>query len=291
MTEKSNVTQINATESPEDKYKREQKARMAAHKVGELDSSGCVITKIYARGDNHIIYEIKENSCSESFRVLIDTEIENDETPLNNFQEIKDELDKLKAVLYQAKLDHSYKQRAASAVVTAIRGDIDRCNSLLNNIKNDAIAEHKKKVYARIFYLGGAMLPMLLFCLFSIIAYIGRNHLLLESNPELAPIIYAVTFSCLGGFFSVSLKAKEVYTQQAIGYWMYGLYGSERLVISMIAGIIAYTLVSSGVIFSAIQGDAKNIFPVLVLCFASGFSETLIPNYMNKLDSTIKVTS
>lgn len=275
----------NESISKEEKYKLEQRKRLANYLIGEKDNNGYTIRKIYARGDEYVIYQVDGLPYIESLKVIIDTEIETNLTPLDNFQKVKDCFDKLKSVMYKSDLDDAYTQRAASALVTGIRGDIDASKRLFTSIENDAIEEYRNKVYGRLFYLLGAVSITVICVFISLIIYLCRDTDAVKSNARLAYIVYCVTFACFGGFFSVSLKAKEVFTQHALGYWMYAIYGAERLIISMIAGIAAYTLVHSGVLFSTFQNNGSNIFPVLALCFVSGFSETLIPNSLNKLET------
>ncbi|EOW9239617.1 hypothetical protein ACOA56_003508 [Vibrio cholerae] len=284
MTEVAQIKQENSNLSKEELYKKDQRARLDKYLIGEKDHMGYTISKIYARGDEYVIYEVKEASDIESLKVIIDTEIETNKEPIDNFQKVKDKFDKLKSVMYKSGSDASYKQRAASALVTGIVGNIDESKSLFEAIENDALEEYKNKIYGRLFYLLGAIILTVIFVCISLGVYFFRNADIIKNNTQFAHIMYSVTFACFGGFFSVSLKAKEVFTQRALGYWMFAVYGAERLIISIIAGIAAYTLVSSGLLFSAFQNNSSNIFPVLALCFVSGFSETLIPNSLNKLE-------
>lgn len=284
MVEIAQIKQENSNLSKEELYKIDQRTRLAKYLIGEKDNMGYTISKIYARGDQYVIYEVKEASDIESLKVIIDTEVEDNIEPVQNFQKVKDKFDKLKSVMYKAGSDASYKQRAASALVTGIMGNIDESKALFEAIENDAVEEYKNKIYGRLFYLLGAIVLTVVFVCISLGVYFFRGTGFIKNNIQFTHITYCITFACFGGFFSVSLKAKEVFTQRALGYWMYAVYGAERLIISIIAGIAAYTLVSSGLLFSAFQNNSSSIFPVLALCFVSGFSETLIPNSLNKLE-------
>lgn len=279
MAEVTNIKTENLVLEPT--YKTEQRARLAKHQIGEQDLNGYTISKIFARGDEYVVYEIREAKDIESLRVLIDTEIEDNKAPILNFQKVKDRFDKLKSVMYKSGMDASYKARAASALVTAIHGNIDEAKELFDSIEKDALEEYKNKIYGRLFYLLGAVIFMVIFSILSLVVYFARDSEFLKYNHVFSSLVYSVTFACFGGFFSVSLKAKEVFTQRAIGHWMFAIYGAERLIVSIIGGVAAYTLVNSGLLFSA---DPKNIYAIFSLCFISGFSETLIPNSLNKLE-------
>ncbi|HIF9127761.1 TPA: hypothetical protein ACX6PG_000043 [Photobacterium damselae] len=286
MADVAQIKQENSNLSSEELYKKAQRARLAKYLIGEKDGMGYTINKVYARGDEYVIYEAKELSDIESLKVVIDTEIENNREPIDNFSKVKDKFDKLKSVMYKSGMDASYKQRAASALVTGIMGNIDESKNLFKAIEDDALEEYKNKIYGRLFYLLGALVLTMFFVAISLGVYFFRYEDFIKDNIHFAHVMYGITFACFGGLFSVSLKAKEVYAQRAIGYWMFAVYGAERLIISIISGIAAYTLVSSGLLFSVFQNNSSSIFSLLTLCFVSGFSETLIPNSLNKLEKS-----
>ena len=75
-----------------DSYLAEQKKAFAEISVGAKDPNGNRIAKIYARGDEHIIYEVADVSPIESLKVYIHTKLEEDMKPLQNFQEVKETL-------------------------------------------------------------------------------------------------------------------------------------------------------------------------------------------------------
>lgn len=286
MEPESNVQPIKSKETitKEEAYLREQKLAIESIKVGKECPSGCIVKKIYARGDEHVIYEIDSINSIESIRVYIHTKIEDDITPLSNFQKVKDRFDKAKSSIFKYSANSSYKQRAASALVTAIMGDVDEANKIFDNIESDAKEDFQQRVYGRIFYLLGAIVLGALICTSALLAHVWRGSEFFTSNYILLHFLYAAAYASAGGFFSVSLKAKDVWAQQAINNWMYAIYGAERLIISAIAGVITYTTIKSGLIFSFIETSDSAAYLMLSICFLSGFSESLIPNYMGKLE-------
>mgnify|MGYP000468061081 CR=1 FL=1 len=276
---------MDENKTQEESYAVNQKRTIAAMVIGAPDLNGNIITKIYARGDEHLIYEIKGTNPVDSLKVVIFTIIEDNIKPINDFQSVKDSFDKLKSVLYKTGSDSSFRQRAASAIVTAIHGNVEEAKTLLVNIEKDVNEDYKHKIYGRLFYLFGSIIVTLILSFASLWVYLNRSTEFLMANKELSIICYAVTYAALGGFFSVSLKAKEVFNQRAISYWMYTVYGAERLSVSIISGIATYTLISSGLVLSTFHTANGEIYTLLSVCFLSGFSETLIPNSLNKLES------
>jgi hypothetical protein len=272
------------TQASDAVYRAEQKATLASLVIGAKDLNGNTIKKVYARGDEYVIYEIAETAAIESLKVQIYTKIEDNYEPQINFQKVKDNFDRLKSILYKSGADSSYKHRASSAIVTAILGNVEESNRILCNIEKDAMDDYKHSIYGRLFYLLGSVIISTLLIFAALFVYINRESLFFLENKELAFLTYSVAYAALGGFFSVSLKAKEVFTQRAISYWMYTVYGAERLLVSIVSGIATYTLISSGLIFSSLITANSGVYAILSICFISGFSETLIPSSLSKIE-------
>ncbi|MDD3381664.1 MAG: hypothetical protein PHD68_10740 [Rugosibacter sp.] len=281
-----NNSEEKTSENAAEKYLAEQKSAISSMVVGAKDLNACRITKVFARGDEYVIYEVADLSQIESLKICIYTKIEDDTIPIKNFQQIKDSFDRLKSIMYRTGADQSYKQRAASAIVTALLGNVDESKNLFKNIETDATEDYKHRIFGRLFYLLGAVVITALLCVLALAAYTCRTWEFFTQNKQLSSLLYVMAYAALGGLFSVSLKAKEVFAQRAIAYWMYSIYGGERLIFSIVAGVSSFTLIHSGIIFTTFTGGASGIYFILSIAFLSGFSETLIPNYMGKLEKT-----
>lgn len=274
-----------ATPSKES-YKRDQIERMKNYMIGNKDGMGYVISKIYARGDDYVVYLVEGADDITSLKVRVDTQIEDNVKPLLDFHTVKDDFDKLKSTLYKLGADESYKQRAASAIATAIVGKTEESKKIFTSITQDAENDYKTKIYSRVLYLLGAGIIAMIFVISSIFIYFGRDTDFIIANSTFFNVIYCLMYSSLGGVLSVSLNAKKISSQKAISDWMYLIYGAERIVISLIAGVVVYSLIRSGLMFSGFISDDGNIFMLLMLSFVSGFSETLIPNSLSKIESS-----
>ena len=62
------------------------------------------------------------------------------------------------------------------------------------------------------------------------------------------------------------------------------VYGMLRILIAIIASVFMYFLVKARVVLAITEIDAS-IFAILTLSFASGFSETLVPNLLRKIET------
>lgn len=67
---------------------------------------------------------------------------------------------------------------------------------------------------------------------------------------------------------------------------MHPIYVIERQVIAIITGIAAYILIKSGVFIPGFSEGRSGQFAMASICFLSGFSEKLIPSYMERLEKS-----
>ena len=267
-------------------YLAEQKKRMASYVVGGSNPSGQKIVKIYAKGDEYLIYDIDDPSPIESFRILIDTKEENDIEPIKGYNEVKDEFDRFKSAIYKTGADSSYKHRASHAITVAIGGDIDKSRELFKSIHEEVFSEFRERLYGRVAYFSGALVFVLLLTLISLFGYLNRSSEFVSSNAILLEYLVAISFAGYGGLLSVSIRVKELFVEKALNSLMYFTYGIERLVFSVLAGIATLTLLKGGLIFSSLTESSSKLYVFFSICFLSGFSETLIPNTLRKLENS-----
>lgn len=267
-------------------YLKEQKETLGALKIGAPDLNGYPIRNIYARGDEYLIYDTTEESVHQTIKVLIYTEIDDDPKGVcHAFNRVKNNFDKLKTVLYKSGDNPLHKQRAASAVVIILQ-EPDKeniVNNLLAEITSDIKKEYEDKLWGRLAYLGGALTVTLVAIISAYFAYIHRSDTYFSQNELLNNILYCSMFSGIGGFFSVSLKSQSIFIMEATNKWMYFLYGLERNIIAVIAGLACFVLLSSEIIFSNIKDGNTGVFFMMSICFFAGFSEKFIPNALSNI--------
>jgi hypothetical protein len=119
------------------------------------------------------------------------------------------------------------------------------------------------------------------------------------ADQGLKHFVYALAFSSLGGLFAISIKLKEILIEKGNTPMIirlkglsieiknfnpaYAIYGAQRISLSILAGMIALVLVKSETIF-AFLNSTNNIYTLMAICVVAGFSETLIPNALKKLE-------
>jgi hypothetical protein len=267
------------------KYKTEQRERMKSYIVGSKDSSGNTISKVFSKGDEYIIYEIATKNLSDSIKVLIDTEIEDNKIPIENFSSVREKFTKIKGLLYKVVDDTSIKARIGHILTHAINGKPDEANNQFDDLIQEIESEYSNQSKHRINYLLTTL--FLLLVSLSISALVYYNNLLLDKQI-LRELIYISSFALIGGFISISRKLKSTIFQKDIKKQLYVYYAIERMTIACIAGLVLYFAMKSNLVFGIVQELEKPIFGYLVFAAVAGFSETLIPNILIKLEDENK---
>jgi len=267
----------------EQRYHQEQKTRISQYKVNAKDENGNLITKIYARGDEFVIYESTDFPVYESLRINLDTIKEDDTEKGKSLAEIKGDIDKFLAACARYNGTQLDKKRAANAIATAILGDSVKAKGIIENIIKDIKQDYKDIMYGRLFYIIGA-LSLTITLMF--IAKNGYMHRQLTQNNYMVylHLKYACAFSAIGGLISISLKIKQYNTDRELSKLFYYFNGCERITISVLAGILAYFMIKGQVFFGFLNIDNGASPALLIVCALAGFSESLIPNTLRTLE-------
>ncbi|HHN9233518.1 hypothetical protein [Escherichia coli] len=265
-------------------YEKEQKEKLEQYIVGSTDYAGNKITRIYARGDEFVIYETHDVPIHESLRVYIQSKDENDESIVMRFQKSKQHFDEFIAHCYRYNCSSIYRKRAATILSSILLGINDPIKNNFQKINEDIKNDYKNMITGRNYYQLGAIFFTLAMLILSMIIYISRSTEFIANNYFIPVIVYAATFASMGGFISVSLKIRTLQTDKELQKKTYFLYGVERILFSVIAGIIVYFMLKGNLVFGFLNVTSDISFTTYVICTLSGFSETLIPNTLRNLE-------
>ena len=136
-----------------------------------------LIKNIYARGDEYLIYDSTDVSIHQTIRVMIYTKVDEDNSTINAFNNVKIKFDKLKSVLYKSGDNSLHKQRAASAIVIALQehNRVDEVNTVLDTLSDEITKEYTDKLWGRLAYLAGTLSITLLAIIAAFLAYTFRD--------------------------------------------------------------------------------------------------------------------
>ena len=266
--------------TPEE-YKLEQQKRASAFKVGSKDQSGYTIKKIYARGDEYVIYEIETSDIVDSLKVWIDTIIENNNVPIDYFVGIRENFTKAKNLLYKCVDKSATKAILADIVATAIESGPASANTQIAGLIQEINSEYEEQFKNRMRLLMSSLFIAAIFFCISLYTYLNK---ILVDYDHLRNLIFVAAGGSVGGFFSISIGINKIVSEKDVTKWLYFLYGAERIIISILAAGISYFAIQADLIF----GLTKNLSnPIIVFIFFSilaGFSETLVPNILTKIE-------
>lgn len=253
--------------------------------VGVKDHHGQTITAVYSTSAAHVIYEVDapiSDSCNTLF--LDDTDPAGYTKYWANYNLIRPTLDKLKRVLYKCGNDASVRSIRGSLIAHGLNNPEDAKIQLQHLI--DSINTNYKEIFEkRILYLGSAFLILILFCLTSaFIKYQSIEGTIDVKFKSLVLTLYVATGGVIGGFISVSYRLKNLTFEKEVDNFYFFIYGTERLVISILASIVLFMSIKSNFVFGALGSSTNATYGYILLGVVAGFSETLIPNLMEKME-------
>jgi len=268
----------------QEEYRRKQKDRMNSLIVGAKDSVGAMISHVYARGDEYIVYDYENEDGSKVFRVCLDTEIEDDpKNMLGNLNKIKQKYNEFKAVSRKADNQEFAKSVAAQAISLGITGEIVEANKIFDDIIGKINKEHKQTIRCKMAYLLACMSWLILTSMFGILVYWLRQSNFLSNNTEFINSYFCALFAGFGGFISVSHKLLKLVIEKDVSCSVYMLYGIERMIIANLSGIVAYVLIRCGIALSFMNDVSNPLYAYMTVSILSGFSETYIPDLLLKM--------
>ncbi|WP_413664002.1 hypothetical protein ACG1BZ_00785 [Microbulbifer sp. CNSA002] len=258
----------------------DKRNRLSKYVVGTKDKTDYTITEIYAREEEFIIFGSEGTSGFHHFKITLDTIDECDDMLTNNFQRTKDKFKELILYLDKVDADASYKRRASSAILTAIKGNIAEAEFLFEKIESDARKEYRGP--GLFYYLLGPFIITFTLFILALSVYLFQPRVISSIDPELPTIIYAIAFACFGGLASIVEHIYSISTKYNFGNWIYAVCGASRLIFSILAGVVAYILFSYTLSFFMPQAENIPIFLLLVLSYFLGSKENLIPSPLRR---------
>lgn len=228
---------------------------------------GEIITSLYAAKSEYLIFE--GDNCGE---VTIATE--NPELK-RRCSEISLKISIITEYLITKREKRKFVDRIGLAYVETIEGNTENANKICDKII-DRIELYKSNI-GRFYYL--------LTCLSIVIIALTISFLLKKYKfiPEIIPQFYIMTYAAIGGFLSIAKDIKKINIDSSDFGWFQIFYGATRILISMFSGLIIYVLVKSEQVLPSLN-SYDNIYIVCILAIAAGFSETLIPNLLKRIE-------
>lgn len=265
----------------QEKYKIEQQQRMKEFVVGNKDSSGDKITNILRKADEYVIYEVETKNLSQTIRIQIDSILEDDNSLTEKFTEISGVYIKLRGLMYKVTDVNTFKYQIAYAVSLAFAGKVEEAKQQMDSLITEINQQYSEQFQHRIRYLVTILSITLLLVAISITVY---YYNLIDSDVHFRNFIFIVTGGSIGCCISVSRRLKKTEFEKDVSLWLYILYGFERVCISAFGAIIVYFAIKANLLLGMVNQLTYALHGFILFAIVAGFSETLVPNLLIKLE-------
>lgn len=250
-------------------------------KIGGKDRLNREIVKIYSSNPEFVIYKAKTEGHKKtdklvSFFIDDDRLKREDRIHYNNYLKIGKEVAKVVSSLPNRFINTDLVDSTyARALNQGLIGNTDLAKEMLTDLGNRLyymrISEGRIK-----YHLSCATIVVIFFCI-SLIFFVDINA---GFYQKIIPILMC---GLIGGFLSVliDVKAYEVDTY-ADKYFHFSL-ALTRMFIASIGSLFIYFCIEAKLIFASLD-FVKNGSALYVISIVAGFSETLVPNVLKKIE-------
>lgn len=240
--------------------------------IGDRDCFGNKVLRVFARDPvrRYVIWE------TEGGRVACDAD---DET-LSRNPDITEWTIKVGGLVSnQLAFREQYNGHLAHAYKLYFDGDPQACLLTLKTTYREIVRRLERA--AKLGFLLGALGTTAFGVAICIILYFSHF-----AGETLNRMITAAAVSALGGFMSVASGLRKLKIDLEERTRVNALYGAVRVVVAMIAGVVAALLIRTGAVLSFLQQqDALSGF--LVACFLSGFSERFVYRALRQIEDQV----
>ncbi|MGN2431546.1 hypothetical protein [Pseudomonas syringae] len=252
-------------------------------RVGHMDTTGAKIVSVLATNNEFAIYEIEHTDVNSKLKVLIDGITDESERSIQEkFNKVKQKYIEAKGLLSRSANYGMMKQRIAHTLATCLNSDQADGDKEFSTLIEKIRDEHESLVINRCMYLIPSMSAVIIFFLCSLFLAVIKNAENVSWN--IAWQVYTSLLAAgLGGALSMLITAKSLNFEEFTSRKHYLILGLERLLLSCMAGAVAFIAVKSEIAFPAFaKANHWSFMAVLVL---AGFSESFIPSILGKIQS------
>ena len=244
------------------------------YEVGKADDFGQLIEKIYIRSKGQfVLYK-----CNDSEDISFDG---TDEIHLK-YSKITGRISNITGRFSNEFKKHPFlKNLLIYAITEAVQDNISTAEKILDDLEKRVLSI--KKHQGRLHYLGGAVAVVIINIILSMV-FINYYFISNDLLRECFFIFFVITSGSLGGMLSVSININKLEIDSDSGCLNNFITGLSRILISMIASYFIYLALKSNIIFGMINQSSNNIYSFLTFGLVSGFSETFVPNIINKIE-------
>nr|WP_312324516.1 hypothetical protein [Acinetobacter oleivorans] len=258
-------------------------------KVGAKDLSGNKIIQVHAKHNEFAIYEIETSDINNKLRVLIDGYTNASEREIQDrFNKVKQKYIEANGLLSNTPKFEMLKRRIAHTLSTCLNSShVDgqlEFTKLIETIQK----EHQILVIHRAIYILPALIFVLMSGLFTFF-FLGdfkKDLSTINTDHYLACMLLAVSS---GACISILMNTTKLNFEEYSLKKYYFMLGFERVLFSIVAGTAAMIFIQAGLLFPSFT--TTSISGTMVVILLAGFSESLIPSVLSKIETKDKLIS
>lgn len=218
----------------------------------------------------------------ESVKVYIDNvTVLDDSGIIKRYNSIRIKFVELKGLFYKVVDKTTIKTIVSQILVHGLAEKPEEANSQFDTLKIEINKDYKEQFANRLRLLFSSLTVSLILILFAILTYYNKWFYEL---PHIKNLIFIAAAGSIGGFFSLSSGLKKIVCEKDVNKYLYMIYGAERIIVAILASTIIYFAIKAEVIFGKCNTMNNPIIGYVLFAFLAGFSETLVPNLMTKLE-------
>lgn len=245
------------------------------YRVGGKNQFGNIISKIYVRSEGkYLIYK-----CNKIDDIFFD----GNDSVKASYANIHGKVATIFGRFHSEFKNHpQFIDQIVFAIVECIDGNKEEAFKILDNLEKRIL--YFKKCKGRIFYLLGGLCLVIFNIIVTLYFKFYRPELCSQFEQSFI-VLSVITSGSLGGFLSISININKFKIDSDSGLLNNMAAGLIRIAISMICSFFIYYVLKSEIILGIINDlSSVNDF-MIALGFISGFSETFVPNIINKVES------
>lgn len=151
-------------------------------------------------------------------------------------------------------------------------------NKLLHTIENNIVLYKKIQ-----FIIPSVILTLLSVISSNIVSFIGVNEYGISKFTYISAFIYGP----IGGLLAIIINQKELDIDYKVDLYVLVIESFKKFIISVIVSIIGIIAIKSKIIFSSFEFE-NNIYMEYLFLILCGYSQTFIPNLLDKISSDLE---
>lgn len=262
------------------KPKKKPSKLVMAVNIGAMDVANNKITHVLVKHNEFAIYEIDTPNINNRIRTVIDGYTDESEQKIQDrFNKVKQDYIQAIGLLSNSPNTEMLKRRIAHTLSTCLSGSEVDGNKEFKNLIKIIKEEHEKLVRNRLVYLTPVFLSTLI-CLV-VAFFIYPNGV--QKLDLFGYRVFLILSILIGASISILINTTKLNFEEYSLKKYYLLLGLERVFLALVTGISAFICLKSGLIFPSFFKD--NVWEMFAVLIVAGFSESLIPSFLTKIES------